>query len=284
VVCGALGFFVVLRRLAFVGVGISHAAVGGVALGLLLGLPPLAAGGAFGVAVALGIATASRKSRLGQDTVIGVFFSGALALGLAVASAGRGGQQDLFAYLFGNVLTIGPKELLALAGLATLVIGGLAATFRAQLFLAFDEELARAYGHRVGALDALLLVLLALTVVIGMRLVGAACGGAARGARRHRRALGHALPRPARARDRARRRERRARARARLAARPRRGRDRRAGGRCGVLREPRATAALGSSRSGRCGRGSRGSRSPWNQASTRPIRTSASSIASSEFA
>ena len=57
VVCGALGFFVVLRRLAFVGVGISHAAVGGVALGLLLGLPPLAAGGAFGVAVALGIAT-----------------------------------------------------------------------------------------------------------------------------------------------------------------------------------------------------------------------------------
>jgi len=173
VVCGALGFFVVLRRLAFVGVGISHAAVGGVALGLLLGLPPLAVGGAFGVAVALGIATVSRKSRLGQDTVIGVFFSGALALGLALASAGRGGQQDLFAYLFGNVLAIGPRELLALAGLATLVIGGLATTFRAQLFLAFDEELARAYGHRVGALDALLLVLLALTVVIGVRLVGA---------------------------------------------------------------------------------------------------------------
>ena len=173
IVCGALGFFVVLRRLAFVGVGISHAAVGGVALGLLLGVPPLAAGGAFGVAVALGIATVGRKSRLGQDTVIGVFFSGAMALGLVLASAGRGGQQDLFAYLFGNVLAIGPRELLALAGLATLVIGGLATTFRAQLFLAFDEELARAYGHRVGALDALLLVLLALTVVIGVRLVGA---------------------------------------------------------------------------------------------------------------
>ncbi|MGH7288741.1 MAG: metal ABC transporter permease, partial [Myxococcota bacterium] len=121
----------------------------------------------------LGIATVGRKSRLGQDTVIGVFFSGALALGLALASAGRSGQQDLFAYLFGNVLAIGPRELLALAGLAALVIGGLAATFRAQLFLAFDEELARAYGHRVGALDALLLVLLALTVVIGVRLVGA---------------------------------------------------------------------------------------------------------------
>jgi zinc transport system permease protein len=172
VVCGALGFFVVLRRLAFVGVGISHAAVGGVALGLLLGVPPLVAGGVFGVAVALGISTVGRSSRLGQDTVIGVFFSGAMALGLALASAGRGGQQDLFAYLFGNVLAIGPGELFGLGALASLVAGGLAATFRAQLFVAFDEELARAYGHPVGALDALLLVLLALTVVIGVRLVG----------------------------------------------------------------------------------------------------------------
>jgi len=95
-----------------------------------------------------------------------------MALGLALASAGRGGQQDLFAYLFGNVLAIGPGELLGLLALAVLVAGGLAATFRAQLFVAFDEELARAYGHRVGLLDALLLVLLALTVVIGVRLVG----------------------------------------------------------------------------------------------------------------
>jgi len=146
--------------------------VGGVALGLLLGAPPLLAGGAFGVAVALGIATVGRRSRLGQDTVIGVFFSGAMALGLALASAGRGGQQDLFAYLFGNVLAIGSAELAVLGGLALVVGGGLAATFRAQLFVAFDEELARAYGHPVGALDALLLVLLALTVVIGVRLVG----------------------------------------------------------------------------------------------------------------
>jgi zinc transport system permease protein len=171
-VCGALGFFVVLRRLAFVGVGISHAAVGGVALGLLLGVPPLLAGGVFAVAVALGIATLGRHNRLGQDTVIGVFFSGAMALGLALASAGRGGQQDLFAYLFGNVLAIGPAELVGLGVLGLVVAAGLAATFRAQLFLAFDEELARAYGHPVGALDALLLVLLALTVVIGVRLVG----------------------------------------------------------------------------------------------------------------
>jgi zinc transport system permease protein len=172
VVCGALGFFVVLRRLAFVGVGISHAAVGGVALGLLLGVPPLLAGGVFAVAVALGIAMLGRHNRLGQDTVIGVFFSGAMALGLALASAGRGGQQDLFAYLFGNVLAIGPAELVGLGILGLVVAAGLAATFRAQLFLAFDEELARAYGHPVGALDALLLVLLALTVVIGVRLVG----------------------------------------------------------------------------------------------------------------
>jgi zinc transport system permease protein len=172
VVCGVLGFFVVLRRLAFIGVGLSHSALGGVALGLVLGVSPLLTGGAFAGIVALAIALTSQRSGLGRDTVIGVFFSGAMALGLALASAGRGGQQDLFAYLFGNVLAIGSGELLGLSALALLVAIGLAATFRAQLFVAFDEELARAYGHRVGALDALLLVLLALTVVIGVRLVG----------------------------------------------------------------------------------------------------------------
>ena len=170
-VCGVLGFFVVLLRLAFIGVGLSHAALGGVALGLVLGVSPLAAGAAVALAVAIGVALAGR-SALERDTVIGVFFSGAMAAGVVLASLEHGAQQELFGYLFGNVLAIGPRELVTLGALALLVLAGLGATFRAQLFLAFDEELARAYGHRVGALDALLLVLLALTVVIGVRLVG----------------------------------------------------------------------------------------------------------------
>jgi zinc transport system permease protein len=172
VVCGVLGFFVVLRRLAFVGVGISHSAIGGVALGILLGANPLAVGALFAGAVALGIAAAGRRTRLSEDAVIGVFFSGAMALGVVVFSLKRGYQQDLFGYLFGNVLAVSGGELAVLAGLGAAVLGLVAFTFPQQLFVAFDEEIARVYGHRVTALEVLLLLLLASAVVVGVRLVG----------------------------------------------------------------------------------------------------------------
>ena len=172
VVCGLLGFFVILRKLAFVGVGISHSALGGVAIGLLLGVHPLLAGGVFAVAVALGIAWLTPRTRLSEDAVIGVFFSASMALGVVLFSMKRGYQQDLFAYLFGNVLAISSSELWVLAGVASLVLVVLALCFRELLFIAFDEEIARAYGHRVDGLNALMMVLVALTVVIGVRLVG----------------------------------------------------------------------------------------------------------------
>ena len=171
-VCGLLGFFVVLRRFAFIGVGISHSAVGGVALGILLGLPPLPVAAVFAVAVALGIASVSRRAALSEDAVIGVFFSGSMALGIVLFSLNRGYQQDLFAYLFGNVLAISPGELGALALASAAIAAIVVALFKEYLFIAFDEEIARAYGHRVDLLDATLLVCLALTVIVGVRLVG----------------------------------------------------------------------------------------------------------------
>ena len=100
IVCGLLGFFVILRRLSFVGVGISHSALGGVAVGLLLGIHPLIAGGVFALAVALGIAWLGPRTRLSEDAIIGVFFSASMALGVVLFSLQRGYQQDLFAYLF----------------------------------------------------------------------------------------------------------------------------------------------------------------------------------------
>ena len=172
VVCGVLGFFVVLRRLAFIGVGISHSALGGVALGLVLGVSPLLTGGAFALAVALGIAFAGQRSALGRDTVIGVFFSGAMATGVVLASLQHGAQQELFGYLFGNVLAVTGGELALLLAGGALVVAALFAMLRPQLFLAFDEEIASAYGQRAAALDVALLGLLAATIVIGVRLVG----------------------------------------------------------------------------------------------------------------
>jgi zinc transport system permease protein len=169
---GVLGFFVVLRRLAFVGVGISHAALGGVAIGVLAGLSPLLCGGGVGLAVALLVARSSRSGLVSEDTAIGVFFSGALALGVSLASAAPGAQQELGAYLFGNVLAIAPAELGWLALLSAGVLAAILLCLEPLLFASFDSEIADAYGLPVGALHALLLALIAATVVIGMRVVG----------------------------------------------------------------------------------------------------------------
>lgn len=170
--CGLLGFFVVLRRFAFIGVGISHSAIGGVALGVLLGLPPMPVAAAFAIVVALAIARVSKRAALSEDAVIGVFFSGSMALGIVLFSLNRGYQQDLFAYLFGNVLAISARELALLAGVAVAIALTVLVIFKEQLLIAFDEEIARAYGHRVDLLDSALLVCLALSVIIGVRLVG----------------------------------------------------------------------------------------------------------------
>ena len=172
VVCGLLGFFVILRRLAFIGVGISHSALGGVAVGILIGVNPLFTGAIFAIGVALAIAWLSPRTRLSEDAVIGVFFSASMALGVVLFSMKRGYQQDLFGYLFGNVLAVSPEELRAFLLLGAGIVLVLALLFRDLLFISFDEEIARAYGHRVDLLNAVLLFLVALTVVIGVRLVG----------------------------------------------------------------------------------------------------------------
>ena len=95
-----------------------------------------------------------------------------MALGIVLFSMKSGYQQDLFSYLFGNVLAISTAELVVLACVSAAIMAVIVLTFKEHLLIAFDEEVAAAYGHKVVALNVLLLVLLALTVVIGVRLVG----------------------------------------------------------------------------------------------------------------
>jgi len=170
--CGLLGFFVILRRLAFIGVGISHSAVGGVAIGLLIGVDPGLSAAVFAVLVALGMFWVARDRRLAEDAIIGVFLSGAMALGLLLMGLRHGYQKDLFAYLFGSLLAVSSADLVGLCVLAAVLAAVIAVSFREMLFVAFDEEVARAYGRPVDLLDAVLIVVLALTVVAGVRVVG----------------------------------------------------------------------------------------------------------------
>jgi zinc transport system permease protein len=172
VLCGVLGFFVVLKRLSFIGVGISHSAFGGIAIGVLLGVDPLLAAAVFSSLIAWAIGWLSRNGGLHEDTAIGILFSSAMAVGVALISLSRAYQVDLFGYLFGNILAVSPRDLWVLGGIVIVVLAGIGALFKELLFITFDEEVARANGLPVTPLYFLLLTALALAIVAAIRVVG----------------------------------------------------------------------------------------------------------------
>jgi len=178
-ICSALSVFVVLRRMAFIGQGISHAAFGGVALGLLLfadqAEPTPAVNlitAVFCVATALAIGKVGRSARLSEDSAIGIFLVVSMALGVVFLSLRKSFTPDLMGYLFGSLLAISATDLLVIAALAVVVGGALVFLFKELVFITFDEEQARTVGVPAAALHTLLLVLLALTVVMAVKVAG----------------------------------------------------------------------------------------------------------------
>jgi zinc transport system permease protein len=172
VLCGVLSVFVVLRRLAFIGVGISHSAFGGVALGFLLAVDPLWTGVGFSAAVALAIDWAQRHTRVEEDTAIGIFFAASMALGLVFLHLSRAYNVDVFGFLFGNLLAIGPRQVLQILAVAAAVLALVWLFFKELVFLSFDEEMAWVSGLPVKALNRVFLVMMALVIIVAIYLVG----------------------------------------------------------------------------------------------------------------
>ncbi len=169
--CGALSFFVVLRRLAFVGSGVAHAAFGGVAVATLFGYPPLAGGLAAALLVAGATARASEGTSVSEDSAVGVFTVAAMALGVVALGFVRT-NVDLFGLMFGNILTVAPGDLVVLGAATAAVLVALAAFFRPLLLASVDEEGAQVAGVRTGAMRLLVLVLVGITVVVALKVVG----------------------------------------------------------------------------------------------------------------
>ena len=170
--CGLVSFFVVLKRLAFVGAGISHSALGGVAIGVLLGINPILAATAFCTLVAWAIGLISRKGELYEDTSIGILFVTAMAFGIALLSLAVGYYSDLFSFLFGSILSVTQTDLILLAVTGVAVAAFLLLFFKELLFICFDAEAASAAGVPAGLLYYGLLTSLALTVVVTVKILG----------------------------------------------------------------------------------------------------------------
>ena len=172
VICSFISFFVLVNRLSFIGVGISHAAFGGVAIGIYLGIHPTISAVIFSVLTAWTIGMVSRKGRLHEDTTIGIFYAAAMALGIVVIGLAKGYNVDLFGYLFGNILSVTTMDLWVVSLLGVLVLGTLIFFFKELLYISFDEESAQVSGVPVTFLYYLLLTLMAVTIVISMKVVG----------------------------------------------------------------------------------------------------------------
>ena len=170
--CSLMSFFVIVRRLAFSGMGISHAAFGGVAIGIAAGVNPILTAGGFCVLVACGIGWFSRKGRLHEDAVIGILFTASMALGVLLIRAADAYNQVLLSYLFGSILAISWVDVVVLAILSVLAIAFLVLFFKELLFFSFDEETATASGVPVRFVYYGLLITMALTIVVSIKLIG----------------------------------------------------------------------------------------------------------------
>jgi len=172
VACAVLGVFLVLRKDAMIGHGLAHIAFAGVAVGLFLKVLPLVAALAVAVGAALAVVKLKGRAGLHGDTAIGIFSSLGLALGVLLASQARSFNVELMSYLFGDILAIEPIEVVLAVGLAAAVLVAVRANYGPLLFSTFDRESARAAGIKVGRLDTLLMVLTAVTIVLGMKVAG----------------------------------------------------------------------------------------------------------------
>ena len=172
VVCGAIGCFVVLRGMAFVGDAFAHAVFPGVVIAFLAGTSIFAGALVAAVLVSLGIGAISQSGRLREDAAIGVMFAGAFALGIALISSSRSYSKDLASFLLGNILGVSRNDLLLTAGVGVLVLALLAIFRREFVLITFDRTLAASVGVHVWRFDQLFLVLLALAIVTALQTVG----------------------------------------------------------------------------------------------------------------
>ncbi len=170
--CGVVGVYVVLRRMSYIGHGLSHAIFGGAVLSYVLQVNFYFWAGLWGVVAALLINAVARRRRIGADAAIGIVTTAAFAVGVALVSTYHRFTVNFDAALFGNILGVTVSQLWVLVAVCAFAFGSIALRFRQLLFVTFDPEVASAYGVRAGRVDTLFALILAATVVSTMQVLG----------------------------------------------------------------------------------------------------------------
>lgn len=172
VLAPAVGFFLVERRMSLIGDGIGHVAFAGVALGFLLNVSPVLTALAAAIVGAVAIEWLRTQRRAAGDQALALVFYTGIAAGVVLVSVAGSLDVDLFAFLFGSILTVTREDLVLVAVLGGVALAIIALLYRALAAVVLDEEGARVAGVPIGLLNVLLAVLTALTVALSMRIVG----------------------------------------------------------------------------------------------------------------
>ncbi len=172
VLCAAIGVYVVLRSLAYIGHGLAHAIFGGAVVSFVSGISFYVGATLWGAFSVLLINGAARRRQIGGDAAIGIVTTSAFAVGVALISRHGRFSRDFDAALFGEILGITNGDLFVIAGVLALTAAAVFFWWKQLLFTTFDQEVASAYGVPVPWVEALFSLALAATVIASLQVLG----------------------------------------------------------------------------------------------------------------
>lgn len=172
IACGIIGTFVVVNRIVFISGGIAHTAYGGIGLAYFFKINPVIGAIFFSLIAALGMGLLQRRVKERADTIIGVMWAIGMAIGVILLDITPGYKPDLMSYLFGSILTVPRQDLLLMTIIDLIIVVITIIFYKELLAISFDETFATIRNVPVETIYLLLMVAIALTVVMMMRVVG----------------------------------------------------------------------------------------------------------------
>ena len=170
--CGLIGVYIVLRKMAYIGHGLSHAIFGGAVVSFVMSINFFIGASLWGFLSAVLINLTTRKRSIHADAAIGIITTASFALGIALISRFKGFTLSFEAALFGNILGVSQSDLFAVVVVAAVTVVVIFVGYKYLLFATFEPDVARYYGVPTGWMDTLFSLILAATIVVSMQVLG----------------------------------------------------------------------------------------------------------------
>lgn len=168
-----LGVSLVLKRYSMIGDGLSHVSFGALSIAMAFGWAPLAVSIPVVVVAAVLLLRITENAKIKSDAAIAMISAGSLAIGIIVTSLTTGMTTDVSSYMFGSILAMSREDVTLSVALSVIVLGMYVVCYNQVFAVTFDESFAKATGVNVSAYNMIIAVLTAVTIVLGMRMMGA---------------------------------------------------------------------------------------------------------------